>query len=116
MHRTVTLPLAHPTLPNRLPVLIKLRPLEKSTALLPRHIPRMTHPKIPAPILLLPLHDPEHRGHATFAFRREVWMQVGFVVAIGDVDALVAGYGVRVDGRGRGDAVFPFFLHLSVHY
>lgn len=76
----------------------------------------MAHPEIPPAIPLLPLHDPEHCGHATLALRRELRMQVRFVVAIGDVDPLVAGYGVRVDGGGRGDTVLPFFLHLGVHY
>jgi hypothetical protein len=37
------------------------------------------------------------------------------VVAIGDVDASVTSDGMRIDGCGRRDAVFPFLLHLGVH-
>jgi len=116
LQRIFAFTLARPTLPNRLAIIIKLRPLEERTAFLARHIPCMAHPEIPAPILLLPLHDPEYRGHATLALRRKLRMQISLVVAISYVDPLVAGYGVRVDGGGRGDAVFPFLLHLGVHY
>ena len=37
------------------------------------------------------------------------------VMAIGDVDPLVAGDGMRIDGLGGVDAVFPSFLHFGVH-
>ena len=38
------------------------------------------------------------------------------VVAIGDVDALVAGNGMRIYCKSRGYTVLPFFLHFCVHH
>ncbi len=107
--------LASPALPNGIPILIELCPLEKLTALLPRHVTRMTHPEVLAPILPLPLHNPKHGRHPTLALGSELGVQTGSVVAIRDVDALVAGNGVRINGRRGCDAVFPFLLHLRVH-
>lgn len=43
-------------------------------------------------------------------------MKIGFVIPVSDVDAPVPGYGMRVNGLGRSDAVLPLLLHLSVHH
>ena len=38
------------------------------------------------------------------------------IVSIRDVDAFVSCNRMRVDGRGRVDAVLPLFLHFGVHH
>ena len=37
------------------------------------------------------------------------------VVPVGDIDALIASDGMRVNSRRRVDAVLPFLLHLGMH-
>ena len=38
------------------------------------------------------------------------------ITSVGDVNTLIARDGMRVDGLSRGDAMFPFLLHLGVHH
>lgn len=82
---------------------------------LTRRIASMAHPHIPPPILLLPLHTPQHGWHIAPAARRIPRMQTLLVVPVGDVDPLVPRDRVRVDGRGGRDAVLPLLLHRGVH-
>ena len=42
-------------------------------------------------------------------------MQIVFVAAIRDVETLVSGDWVRVDGLRWSNRMLPFFLHLSMH-
>src|SRR4051794_10972955 len=76
----------------------------------------MTHPKILPPILLLPLHDPQHARNPTTAPRCEPRMKILPIMAISDIDTLVSCYRVGDHSRGGVDTVFPFLLHLCVHY
>jgi hypothetical protein len=43
-------------------------------------------------------------------------MKTLFVMAISDINAFIPRYRVGDHSRGRVDAVFPFLLHLGVHY
>lgn len=101
--------------PWRPPIIVKLRPLEIPTSFLPRCIPHMTHPHVPPLALLLPLYALQHRRYPTLASWRVCWMKIIPVMPVRDVDALVPGNGVRIDGRRRGDGVFIGFLHFGVH-
>ena len=75
----------------------------------------MTHPKVLSKVFPFSLHHPQHTRHPAGAPGREARVHVGAVVPICDVDPLVPGDRVRIDGRRGGDAVLPFFLHFRVH-
>jgi len=102
-------------LPNWVPIIIKLGPLKKRTALLSRHVAGVAHPEITTPVLLLPLHHPEHARDITAAAGSVSGMEGRLVVTIGDVDPAVPSDRMGVDGGGGRDAVFPLFLHLGMH-
>lgn len=104
-----------PPVPDRIPIVVKLGPLEEGAVILARHVAGMAHPEVPAPALPLLLDDPQHGRDATPAPRRVSRVQGGLVVPVRHVDAPVAGHGVRVDGVCRRDAVLPPLLHLGMH-
>lgn len=76
----------------------------------------MAHPEVTPAILLFLLNDPEHRRDTTLASRSEFRVEVRLIVPVSDVDALVSGNRVRVDGLRRGNTVLPFLLHLCMHH
>lgn len=104
-----------PGVPYRVPVVVELCPLEEGAVLPARRVAGLAHPKVPPAVLPPLLDDAQHGRDATRAPGRVPRVQAGLVVAVRDVDAPVAGHGVRVDGMGWRDAVLPGFLHLGVH-
>ena len=89
--------------------------MEKATALLARHISRMTHPHVPPPRLLLPRCTAQHGRDPTLTLGRVLWMQTVLVTTIRDIDPLVLGQRMGVDGLGRRNAMFPLLLHIGMH-
>lgn len=102
--------------PIRIAIIVEFGPLEECTAVFAWYVAGVAHPKVSPPVFLLFLNDPQHRRDAAFTLGCVFWVQMGLVVTICDVDASVAGHGMRVDGLGRGDAVLPFLLHFCMHH
>lgn len=76
----------------RVPIIVKLCPREKGTALLFRHISSVTHPKVLSKAPTLLLYDPQHTRHSTEAPWCESWVHIRMIVSVCDVDAYVSGY------------------------
>jgi hypothetical protein len=76
----------------------------------------MTHPHVPPPGLLLALHTSQHGWNIALALWRVLWMKRLLVVTVRDIEPLVLGDGMRIDGWSGSDAVFPFLLHLCMHH
>src|ERR1700759_1529826 len=102
--------------PNRLPIIVKLRPLKVRAAILSRYISCVAHPKIFSPVLLFPLHHSQHNWNATFTPRCKFWMHTCFVIPIRDVDSLVPSNRMWINSLRWSNTVLPFFLHFGVHY
>lgn len=102
-------------LPDRIPIIIELSPLEKVAPIFPRYIPSIAHPEIPAPIFLLPLHNPHHCRYIAFTSRRILRMQFLFIISICDIDPFNASYWMWINSLCWSDTVLPFLLHLGMH-
>lgn len=75
----------------------------------------MAHPEIFPKILTLALHHAQDAGNLACAPRRLRGVHASAVVAIGNVDASVAGNRMRVNRQCRHDTMFPLLLHFSMH-
>lgn len=93
--------------PGRLAVIVKLSPLEEWTSLLTGGVACMAHPHVPASRFLLLQDTTEYSRYTAFATRRIFGMEAVAVMAIRDVDALVASNWVRINSLSWMYAMLP---------
>lgn len=101
---------------NRYTIICKSSPFEPATTITSLWlIPNLTHPHVSAPVVFLLLHTFEHTGNSAFTLRSVFWTEFLSVPTVSNVDPFVASKWVRSNGLSRGNAMFPFLLHFSMH-